>query len=198
MLASVGLARLSHMMLIAIFAILAASCAPEALVGTDLGTEQAPDFTLSDGLSASTVHLSDLRPNVVALAFLYTRCPDVCPLTAEQFRQAQEKLGGDAATVQFVAVSVDPDHDTPDAIRSFSAAHRLDHNWHYLVGPAAALRSVWSAYGIRQEPDPSGLGVGHTDAIYLIDSKGRARVLLHTDAGADALAKDLRILAKER
>ncbi len=185
-------------MLIAIFTILAASCAPEALIGTDLGTQQAPDFTLSDGVSASTVHLSDLRPNVVALAFLYTRCPDVCPLTAEQFRQAQDKLGGDASSVQFVAVSVDPDHDTLDAIRSFSAAHRLDRNWHYLNGPTAALRSVWTAYSIEQRPDPTGLGVGHTDAIYLIDGKGRARVLLHTDAGADALAKDLRILAKER
>jgi cytochrome oxidase Cu insertion factor (SCO1/SenC/PrrC family) len=58
------------------------------------------------------------------------------------------------------------------------------------------LAPVWAAYGVRTEPDPSGL-VGHTDAIYLIDRRGRARVLLHTDAGADVLAKDIRILLGE-
>ena len=194
MLASVGLARLSRMMLFALFF---TACTAATLVGTDLGTQQAPDFTLTDGLSAATVRLSDLRQNVVALAFLYTRCPDVCPLTAEEFRHAQEKLGGDAAKVRFVAVSVDPEHDTPAAVRSFSEAHRLDRNWHYLIGPASALRSVWSAYAVDQADDPSGAGLTHSDAIYLIDAKGRARVLLHSDAGADTIAKDLRILVRE-
>jgi len=173
------------------------ACAPEKLVGTDLGAQTAPDFTLTDGRTGSTVSLASLRGSVVALAFLYTRCPDTCPLTAEQFRSAQERLGGDADRVRFVAVSVDPSGDTPASVRDFSESHRLDRSWHYLIGPASTLKAVWSAYGIRQEPDPSGL-VGHTDAIYLIDAKGNARVLLHTVDGADALAKDLRILLRER
>lgn len=178
------------------FALLIA-CAPEKLVGTDLGAQPSPDFTLSDGRTGSPVSLSGLRGNVVALAFLYTRCPDTCPLTAEQFREAQQQLGGDADRVRFVAVSVDPAGDTPASVRDFSASHRLDRNWHYLIGPASTLKAVWAAYGIRQEPDPSGL-VGHTDAIYLIDAKGNARVLLHTVDGVEALTKDLRILVRER
>lgn len=194
MLASVRPARLSLVMLCAI---LFAACAPEKLVGTDLGTQQAPDFVLTDGLTGSTVRLSSLRPRVVALTFLYTQCPDTCPLTAEHFRQTQEKLGGASSQVTFVAVSVDPEHDTPAAVREFSTAHRLQRDWHFLIGSAAALRGVWQAYGIRQESDPVH-GVGHTDAIYLIDAKGNARVLLHTEDGPDALTKDLRILAGER
>lgn len=172
------------------------ACAPERLVGTDLGTQPSPDFTLTDGRSGAAVSLSSLRGSVVALSFLYTKCPDTCPLTAEHFRAAQERLGADADRVRFVAVSVDPLGDTPAAVRDFSASHRLDRNWHYLIGPDASLRNVWAAYGIHQEP--SGALVGHTDAIYLIDAKGNARVLLRTMDGAETLAKDLRILLRER
>lgn len=173
------------------------ACAPEKLAGTDLGAQQAPDFTLSDGMTGATVRLSQLRGNAVALAFLYTRCPDICPLTAEYFRQSQSALGDDGARVQFVAVSVDPINDIPASVRSFSEQHRLERNWHYLIGPAASLQSVWQAYGVRQESDPTG-AVGHTDAIYLIDVKGNARVLLHTQDGPETMTKDLRILAKEK
>jgi protein SCO1/2 len=177
--------------------VLATACGPEKLVGTDLGAQPSPDFTLTDGRTGSPVSLSGLRGNVVALAFLYTTCPDTCPLTAEQFRQAQEKLGPDADRVRFVAVSVDPAGDTPAAIRDFSASHRLDRNWHYLIGPQETLRTVWSAYGIRHEPGMSGT-VGHSDAIYLIDAQGNARALLHTADGADVLAKDIKTLLQGR
>jgi protein SCO1/2 len=188
--------RVARSVILAAFVLIVA-CARETLVGTDLGTQAAPDFVLNDAATAARVSLSGLRGNVVALAFLYTRCPDVCPLTAEQFRLAQQQLGSDGDRVRFVAVSVDPEFDTPASVRDFSASHRLERNWHYLIGPRTVLAPVWAAYGIRAEPDASGLGVGHTDAIYLIDRRGRARVLLHTDAGADAIAKDVRILLKE-
>jgi protein SCO1 len=180
-----------------LIALLFSACASEALAGTDLSAQAAPDFTLTDGLTGAPVRLSSLRPNVVALAFLYTHCPDVCPLTAEMFRQAQEKLGSDASKVTFVAVSVDPANDTPASVRSFTDAHRLRRDWYYLIGTAAVLRPVWSAYGIGAQP-ASGDAVTHTDGIYLIDGKGDARVLLHTDSGVDTLTKDLQLLVKGR
>lgn len=182
---------------IASAAIVLGSCAPEPLAGTDLGTQPAPDFTLTDGATGSSLALSSLRPNVVAMAFLYTQCPDVCPLTAEHFRAAQERLGSDSSRVRFLAVSVDPERDTPAAVQAFSAAHRLSRDWHYLIGPRAALSSVWSAYGIYAAPEGGGPTVAHNDAIYLIDAKGNARVLLHTEDGVDTLVKDLKILLQE-
>lgn len=194
MLASVTVARLSLVMLIAI---VVSACAPETLAGTDLGAQQAPDFTLADGVSGASVRLSSLRPSAVALAFLYTHCPDTCPLTAEEFRQTQEKLGSDASKVVFVAVSVDPVNDTPASVRDFTAAHRLAKNWHYLIGSDAALRVVWTEYAVRGGLDATG-HVAHSDAIYLIDGKGNERVLLHSDSGVDAMTKDLRLLAQGR
>jgi len=73
------------------------ACAPPKLAGTELGATDAPDFTLTDGVSGRSVSLSAQRGQVVALTFLYTTCPDVCPLTASRFRAAQDSLASDAA-----------------------------------------------------------------------------------------------------
>ena len=174
-----------------------AACSPAArLSGTELPAKDAPDLTLADGLTGQTVTLASLRGTVVVLSFLYTRCPDVCPITAALFRSAQKVLGTDGFS--FVAVSVDPEGDTPAQVRSFSDAHELGAGWHYLIGPRAQLQAVWANYGVGSFPDPSGLGVAHNDAIFVIDRKGRERELIHSDVRLADLVADLRALANER
>src|SRR5882672_4879425 len=170
------------------------ACAPAKLAGTELGATDAPDFTLTDGVTGRTVTLSAQRGQVVALTFLYTTCPDVCPLTASRFRAAQSELQADAARVTFIAVSVDPDGDTPKAVREFSAAHGLASNWYYLVGGRAQLAPVWAAYGIGVQAGSTT--VTHNDAVYLIDARGLERVLLHSEDLARDLTNDLRALLK--
>jgi protein SCO1/2 len=175
-------------------ALMIAACAPAPLAGTDLGATDAPDFTLTDGVTGRAITLSAQRGQVVALTFLYTTCPDVCPLTATRFRATQTELGGDADRVKFIAVSVDPDRDTPPAVQDFSSAHGLAANWHYLVGGRAQLSPVWAAYGIGVQAGSTT--VTHNDAVYLIDSRGRERVLLHSEDLAQDLTNDLRALLK--
>jgi protein SCO1/2 len=172
------------------------ACAPSTarLSGTELPGKDAPDFTLTDGLTGEAVTLSSLRGNVVALAFLYTHCPDACPLTAAQFRAAQKTLGADASRVRFVAVSVDPEGDTPTAIRKFSGDHDLKDNWRYLVGPRPALEAVWALYGVGSFADPTPPFVDHNDAIYVIDPQGRERELVHSDLVLKDFVADLRTL----
>jgi cytochrome oxidase Cu insertion factor (SCO1/SenC/PrrC family) len=96
--------------------------------------------------------------------------------------------------VRFVAVSVDPDGDTPTAVKAFSASHDLKDNWRYLIGPRAALATVWSAYGVGAFAAPTGNGVDHNDAIYLIDARGREREVIHSDVTLKDLVADLRLL----
>lgn len=180
--------------LIALAVVIAACAQPAPLAGTDLGGTQATDFTLTDGISGSTITLSSLRGQVVALTFLYTSCPDVCPLTASRFRATQTELGNDAGRVTFVAVSVDPDRDTPRAAQDFSAAHDLRTGWYYLVGSRAQLAPVWAAYGIGVQAGSTT--VSHNDAVYLIDRNGRERVLLHSDDLAASLTSDVRALLR--
>ena len=175
------------------------ACAPAKLIGTEITPTAAPNFTLTDGITGRPTTLSTQQGKVVVLAFLYTHCPDVCPLTAEQFRQAQQKLTDDERErTLFVAVSVDPRQDTPEAVQSFARDHGLSKNFVYLIGSAAQLQAVWSAYGVLVQPDPGSATVGHIDAIYLIDKAGRARVLTHSDISAEALAGDVKLLHAER
>ncbi len=182
-------------------ALLATACArtKTELPGTSLDRTPAPDFRLQDQ-AGREVTLSGLRGNAVVLTFLYTTCPDFCPTTAEKLRRTWELLGPDAARVRFVAVSVDPQGDTPQAALEFSARHRLpDDVWHYLVGSQAELEPVWAQYGIASLRAPAGTmpaAVGHTEALYLIDPQGRERTLLRGDFDPAQLAQALRKLLK--
>ena len=178
-------------------ALVISACGEDRLLGTELEKNMAPDFTLTDGVSGKSVTLSSLRKNTVALALLYTRCPDVCPLTAGQFRAAQRSLGDDASRVEFVAVSVDPEGDTPAAVREFSSLHDLSERWHYLIGPRAQLEAVWALYGIGSFTSPGARAVEHNDAIYLIDGRGRERAILHSSDPTNWLLDDLRTLIRE-
>jgi len=174
------------------------ACGDDRLFGTELEKKTAPDFTLTDGVTGTSLTLSSLRKNTIALAFLYTRCPDVCPLTAGQFRAAQRALGADASKVEFVAVSVDPEGDTPAAVREFSDLHDLRDRWHYLIGPRAQLEAVWAMYGIGSFASSGARAVEHNDAIYLIDGRGRERAILHSSDPTNWLLDDLRTLIRER
>jgi protein SCO1/2 len=175
------------------------ACAGPKIVGTEITPTAAPDFTLTDGISGRAITLSQQQGKVIALAFLYTHCPDVCPLTAERMRQAQQRLSDDERDrTLFVAVSVDPRQDTPQAVQAFASDHGLTRGFAFLVGGAPQLQPVWQAYGIRIETDPATPAVGHSDAIYLLDRKGRARILVHSDITPEALAGDLKVLLAER
>lgn len=178
-------------------ALVLSACGEDRLFGTELEKNAAPDFTLTDGVTGKSLTLSSLRRNTVALAFLYTRCPDVCPLTAGQFRAAQRSLGDDASKVEFVAVSVDPEGDTPVAVRAFSDLHDLRDRWHYLIGPRAQLEAVWSLYGIGSFASSGARAVEHNDAIYLIDGRGRERAIVHSSDPTNWLLDDLRALIRE-
>jgi protein SCO1/2 len=178
-------------------ALVMTACGEDRLFGTELQKNAAPDFTLTDGITGKSLTLSSLRTNTVVLAFLYTRCPDVCPLTAGQFRAAQRSLGADASKVEFVAVSVDPEGDTPAAVREFSDLHDLRDRWHYLIGPRAQLEAVWSLYGIGSFASSGARAVEHNDAIYLIDGRGRERAILHSSDPTNWLLDDLRALIGE-
>jgi protein SCO1/2 len=179
--------------------LLAAGCggSSDSLPGTDLGRAPASDFRLTDA-AGQTVSLSDLRGQPVAVAFLYTRCPDVCPLIAARLAQALTGLGDKADDVAVLAVSVDPEGDTPETARAFMQAHGLTGDaHHYLLGDAAALAPVWLAYGVASTPALEGPApVGHTDAVVLVDREGRKRTLLRGEATVDEYRRGLQVLLR--
>lgn len=175
------------------------------LTGTDLGQQLAPDFALTDH-RGQRVRLSDFRGKAVVLTFVYTSCPDICPLVTGNLRVALEILPEDTRSdVVLLAVTLDPARDTQQALQDFTAVHRLANtpNWFALRGDPATLAQVWRDYGIfpgmspgsvgRSTPTAGG-GEGHTDAIYLIDPEGRERVFLRSSVPPQQIADNLAAL----
>jgi protein SCO1 len=152
----------------------------------------APDFTLRDQ-KARVVRLSAERGKVVMITFLYTHCPDLCPLTAAHIKAALDRLGSRRKGVVALAVTVDPRGDTKTAIRAYTRAHRLPSEFHYLTGSRRALERIWRLYNVtpvRQGgPDPD-----HTLYILLLDRKGKTRVLFDALAQPTPIAHDLGVL----
>ncbi len=185
-------------LILALVALAAQACSTSArFQGTDLGGTPAPDFRLIDQ-RGSSVALSDLRGRVVVLTFVYTHCADVCPLIASKLSQVYNQLGTTAKQVSFVAVSVDPEGDTPLSIAEFSRQTGMDGKWIYLTGTRAQLEPVWQAYYLGIEtPVPPSTQVGHSSRVVLIDRAGRERVNLDPDFQPADLAHDLKILVGE-
>ena len=107
----------------------------------------APDFVLTDQFG-DPFSLADARGRAVALSFLFTNCPDVCPVVTTQLKRLHDDLGEDADSVAFVTVSVDPERDDPQAAMRYLERWGVADKWRYLTGDRAALESVWAAYHI--------------------------------------------------
>jgi protein SCO1/2 len=152
----------------------------------------APDFALRDQ-HGRLVRLSAQRGKVVVVTFLYTHCPDLCPLTAMHVQAALNKLGSRRADVSVLAVSVDPEGDTPSSVRRFVRTHRLGAQFHYLTASRKTLKPIWHAYNVASVK-VGGADPDHTLYVLLLDRSGKSRVLFDAQALPAAIAHDLRLL----
>jgi protein SCO1/2 len=166
------------------------------LQGTNLGSTAAPNFLLKDQLGNS-ISLVQFKGKPVVLTFLYTHCPDVCPLTAEKLHTTMLGLGNNAQQVVILAVSMDPKGDTAVAAQNFSKVHKLGDYFHFLIGPHNELAPVWASYSVDAQAATSSGTVNHSSALYVIDKQGHERVLLDNSFSSDQLASDLKILLAE-
>jgi protein SCO1 len=166
------------------------------LQGTDLDSTLAPDFRLKDQFGRQ-ISLSQFKGHPTVLTFLYTHCPDVCPLVADKLHTVVQSLGKDAPHVAILAVSMDPKGDTVSAALNFSRVHKLVNSWHFLVGTFNQLAPVWSGYTVDAQAATSAGTVTHSTFVYVIDKEGRERVLLDDDFTTTQLTNDLKILLAE-
>jgi cytochrome oxidase Cu insertion factor (SCO1/SenC/PrrC family) len=145
---------------------------------------KAPAFTLTNQ-HGREVSLASLRGKVVLLTFLDPVCTSDCPLIAQEFRQADQLLGGQSRQVEMVAVVTNPLYTQPGYTAAFDRQEHMNTlpNWQYLTGSAAQLKKVWRQYGIAAQILPAGGMIGHTDVAYVIDRSGRTRTELNFDPG---------------
>jgi protein SCO1/2 len=159
---------------------------------TVVGSSKAPDFALRDQ-AGRLVKMSDQRGRFTLVTFLYTHCPDVCPLIAEHLNTALHSVGD----TRVLAVSVDPKGDTPAAVRRFVAVHRLVPRFRYLSGSAAQLRPVWVAYHVAADPQRGTTAVAHSAFVLLVDPQGVERLVYDSNVKASDIVHDIDVLKEK-
>jgi protein SCO1/2 len=156
----------------------------------------APDFALQ-GSNGEALRLSLYRGKVVLLAFGYSRCLSVCPITLHTFAQTLRQMGTAAAGVQIVYVTVDPARDTPATLKAFVGG--FDPRIIGATGTEPQLAQVRKDYGVSATKIPDGKSYmyDHSSFVYLIDRVGRIRALMPYGHPSGDFVNDLRILLGE-
>lgn len=151
------------------------------------------DFRLVDQFG-QRVSLADFGGKVVVLTFLYTSCPDVCPLVAQRLRATHGLLGDDASDVAFLVVTVDPERDTVSRLYEYSRKLDMLDTWHFLTGSRAELEPVWEHYWVGKVWKDEKGNVMHQAPVHLIDQRGRVRVVTGQAFRPAELAHDIEAL----
>ena len=135
----------------------------------------APQFTLTsqDGKPV----LADLQGKVVAVTFIYTGCPDICPLPTQKMVDVQDELAAQFGTkIAFVSISLDPEHATPAVLKDYAQFWGAKpEGWSFLTGSLEAVRDLTRRYGVffSKKDDAS---VEHSQLTTLVDGDGQMRV----------------------
>jgi protein SCO1/2 len=136
----------------------------------------APAFSLTSQ-DGKPLALADLRGKVVAVTFIYTECPDICPMLTQKMVEVQDELGTDfGKKIAFVSISLNPEHDTPKVMKDYAQFWGAKpEGWSFLTGALDAVRDVTRRYGVffSKKEDAS---VEHSQLTTLVDAAGQMRV----------------------
>lgn len=182
-----------------LLALLAACSPPPAsFVNTDLtGATFARHLELEDHDGRRRA-LADFRGQVVVVFFGYTACPDICPTTLARLASVMQQLGSDAGRVQVLFVSLDPERDSGERLKTFVP-------WFHpsflgLRGDAAQIKAVseeFRVFSARKEiAGELGYVLDHSTGAYVFDPAGRIRLYVKDSASVEEIAADIRLLLK--
>jgi cytochrome oxidase Cu insertion factor (SCO1/SenC/PrrC family) len=151
----------------------------------------APRFALVDQHLVATTFPATGPYQI--LTFLDPNCNTDCRLMALQLKQLDRTLSpAERARVRYVAVAADPLHQSVADVRGFIERYRLGsmHDFHFVTGPYAKVQSVWRDYGIDVSISPGQVMSVHTDVVYVIDPRGRIRVIVGDDPPEGTAGRD--------
>ena len=138
-------------------------------------------FVLIDADGNQVAFPDDFEGKIVLAGFIYTYCPDICPMTTANMRVVREQMQN-PSDVQFVTLTFDPERDTPEVMARYREAYGLtDTDWKFLTGEPDVIERLMQRMRVRVETSSSettadGEAVyflNHTDQISLIDQQGR-------------------------
>ena len=157
--------------------------------------ERVPDFTLLDQHNRR-VKLSDLAGKVVAVTFIYTRCPlpDYCPRLSANFQRVQtrfqDRVGKDLV---LVSITLDPQYDRPEVLAQYARGFKADpEGWRFLTGSLDDIKKVGGSFGVEFWAED--YQITHNVRTAVIDRQGRLAANL---PGKDYTAQQVGDLVEE-
>jgi protein SCO1/2 len=160
------------------------------------------EFTLTDQ-QGRPVTPATMRGKVWAAAFMFTRCPTVCPRITRRMRELQQAAGAAGVALELVSFSVDPDNDTPEVLRAYAQKYGADlKSWRFLTGDLEVVRRT-SEQGFKlaldgkATPGADHFGLFHGSHLVLVDGAGKIRGYYRTseDEQMKQLLADAKSLA---
>ncbi len=177
------------------------SCDQLAVVDR-LGDER---FELVNQNGEEVTFPDDFNGNVMLIGYVYTYCPDICPMITHNMRAIDLELNDER--VHFVSISFDPDRDSPEVLKRYAQSFQVDESrWTFLTGERRVVNSLLDRLEIRTVKTPtrftdSGTPVyfiDHTDRISLVDSDGNIRRHYQgSDLNRSKVADDIRSVLNE-
>lgn len=160
----------------------------------------APSVRLIDS-EAKPFDLETLRGKAVVVSFVFTTCDGTCPMTSAAMARTRDLLadrGLWGKSVEFVSISLDPEHDTPNALKTYGRIYEVDPStWHFLTGSADDVGRVVKSWDMWAKRTPEGV-LDHPSRIFLIDPNGHRREIYNLATfSPEVLADDVRGLLDE-
>jgi protein SCO1/2 len=164
--------------------------------GADItGVDYAKTLALPD-VNGQPRTLGDFKGKVTVVFFGYTQCPDVCPTTMAELAQVKKALGPDGDKLQAVFVTIDPERDTPEILKSYMAS--FDPSFVALRGTVEQTKATAKEFKIFFEKVPGktegSYTMDHSAGAFVLDTKGNVRLFERYGAGAEGLTSDIKAL----
>jgi protein SCO1/2 len=180
------------------------SCTQELPLNKDL-TKKSYELVNQD--SMRVVFPEVIKGNITVMGFIYTHCPDICPMTTHNMYLTEMKLKKEEIEdIKFVALSFDPERDKPSVLKKFAEIRDIDFkNWTLITGEREVTFDLLRRFDVRALATDSVLyddgeisySMMHTDRISLIDKEGKLRKnYVGSKINIEELIKDIKYLGE--
>jgi protein SCO1 len=159
------------------------------------GADYARSFALND-FDGKPRSLTDFKGKAVAVFFGFTQCPDVCPTALAELAKVKAGLGKDADKLQVLFITIDPERDTPQVLKSYLA--NFDKEAVGLAGNAEQTAATAKEFKVFYAKVPGTTAgsytMDHTAGSYVFDPQGKIRLFVRHGTDPQLLIGDLKQL----
>lgn len=163
------------------------------------------EYPLLDQKNNQITFPEEFSGNVMLVGYVYTHCPDICPVITYNMRDVQRQLE-DEDDFMLVSISFDPERDTPEILHQYAENYKINQeNWRFLTGEKSNVDDLLEKLGIATVKSPTRFDenntpiyfIDHTDRVTLVDREGNIRMHYNgSELNSDEAIEDIRQLLR--